>query len=205
VKQELPKSEKVDEISKKEDKKRKLEPTTSSESKPKKSTPSRENGGDKRDIARDLLTKSLGEKFHEAELSPEEVASEIEAELFKLFGTTNKDYNTKIRSLTFNLKNEKNPMLRRDVLGGIITAERLCKMSAQELASPEEQAKREKIAQYHLQAATIGGQEATTDMFQCGRCKARACTYYQLQTRSADEPMTTFVSCTVCKNRWKFC
>ena len=39
--------------------------------------------------------------------------------------------------------------------------------------------------------------------FKCGRCKNRKCTYYQKQTRSADEPMTTFVTCTVCGNRWK--
>lgn len=25
------------------------------------------------------------------------------------------------------------------------------------------------------------------------------------QTRSADEPMTTFVTCTNCGNKWKFC
>jgi hypothetical protein len=31
------------------------------------------------------------------------------------------------------------------------------------------------------------------------------CRYYQMQTRSADEPMTTFVSCLNCNNRWKFC
>ena len=44
-----------------------------------------------------------------------------------------------------------------------------------------------------------------TDQFQCGKCKQRKCTYYQMQTRSADEPMTTFVTCIVCNNRWKFC
>lgn len=45
--------------------------------------------------------------------------------------------------------------------------------------------------------------EASTDNFTCGKCKSTACTYYQLQTRSADEPMTTFVTCTNCGNRWK--
>jgi transcription elongation factor S-II len=45
--------------------------------------------------------------------------------------------------------------------------------------------------------------EASTDNFTCGKCKSKACTYYQLQTRSADEPMTTFVTCTFCGNRWK--
>jgi transcription elongation factor S-II len=39
----------------------------------------------------------------------------------------------------------------------------------------------------------------------CRRChKQTPCDYYQLQTRSADEPMTTFVTCLECDKRWKF-
>jgi len=39
----------------------------------------------------------------------------------------------------------------------------------------------------------------------CSRCKKKTkCDYYQLQTRSADEPMTTFVTCLECDRRWKF-
>lgn len=75
-------------------------------------------------------------------------------------------------------------------------------MTPAEMASAEEQEKRRAIAQWHLEAATIGKMEASTDQFLCGKCKNRKCTYYQLQTRSADEPMTTFVTCTVCNNRW---
>ena len=45
--------------------------------------------------------------------------------------------------------------------------------------------------------------EASTDDFTCGKCKSTKCTYYQLQTRSADEPMTTFVTCLDCGNRFK--
>ena len=41
-------------------------------------------------------------------------------------------------------------------------------------------------------------------IFTCGRCKSRKVTYYQLQIRSADEPMTTFCTCHNCDNRWKF-
>ena len=45
---------------------------------------------------------------------------------------------------------------------------------------------------------------ATTDNFTCYKCKSKKCTYYQMQTRSADEPMTTFVSCLDWGNRWRW-
>ena len=46
--------------------------------------------------------------------------------------------------------------------------------------------------------------EIQDGLFKCGRCKTYKTTYYQLQTRSADEPLTTFVTCVNCSNRWKF-
>nr|QOI90425.1 transcription factor S-II-related protein [Pyramimonas orientalis virus] len=46
-------------------------------------------------------------------------------------------------------------------------------------------------------------QVAKTDMFKCGKCKKRECSYYELQIRSADESSTIFVSCLNCGNRWR--
>lgn len=37
----------------------------------------------------------------------------------------------------------------------------------------------------------------------CGKCKGKRTISWQLQTRSADEPMTTFVQCVLCPNKWK--
>jgi len=42
-----------------------------------------------------------------------------------------------------------------------------------------------------------------TDMFPCGKCKSRNCSYTQRQTRSADEPMTIFLRCLECNHRWR--
>ena len=47
--------------------------------------------------------------------------------------------------------------------------------------------------------------QANTDMFKCGRCKKNKCTYYELQTRSADEATTIFYTCAnkECGKRWR--
>ncbi|KAK6119463.1 hypothetical protein DH2020_046791 [Rehmannia glutinosa] len=84
-------------------------------------------------------------------LTPENLAFKIEAELFKLFGDVNKKYREKGRSLLFNLKDRNNPDLRERVMSGEISPERLCSMSAEELASKElsewRMAKAEEFAQ----------------------------------------------------------
>ena len=39
-------------------------------------------------------------------------------------------------------------------------------------------------------------------LFKCERCKGKNTSYYQLQTRSADEPMTTYIQCLNCNFTW---
>ena len=59
----------------------------------------------------------------------------------------------------------------------------------------DRQAKREKIQ-------LDGDFSRATDKWLCTGCKQRKCTYYELQTRSADEPMTLFIHCLNCGKRW---
>jgi len=37
----------------------------------------------------------------------------------------------------------------------------------------------------------------------CPRCKSTNTKYYEKQVRSADEPMTRFLTCNACLNRWR--
>jgi len=83
------------------------------------------------------LDKQVRGQKEEAEKNPEIVAFEIEVELFKLFGGVNKKYKEKGRSLLFNLKDRNNPELIERVMSGDISPERLCSMTAEELASKE--------------------------------------------------------------------
>jgi DNA-directed RNA polymerase subunit M/transcription elongation factor TFIIS len=44
---------------------------------------------------------------------------------------------------------------------------------------------------------------SSVNIFKCRQCGKQKCITYQLQTRSNDEPMTTFVTCLNCNARWK--
>ncbi|NBP66738.1 MAG: hypothetical protein EBU66_19080 [Bacteroidetes bacterium] len=48
-----------------------------------------------------------------------------------------------------------------------------------------------------------GNKSMATDQFLCTRCFKRECTYYEMQTRSADEPMTIFITCLNCGKHWR--
>lgn len=51
--------------------------------------------------------------------------------------------------------------------------------------------------------ATKALDEDYEGMFTCRRCKSKKTTFYLLQTRSADEPMTAYITCIGCGNKWK--
>ncbi|XP_059194364.1 transcription elongation factor A protein 3 isoform X2 [Centropristis striata] len=134
------------------------------------------------------------------------MAAEIEHHIYQEIKATDMKYKNRVRSRISNLKDPKNPGLRRNVLAGSIDLGRIASMSAEEMASDELKQLRNVLTQEAIrehQMAKTGG--TSTDLLQCGKCKKRNCTYNQVQTRSADEPMTTFVLCNECGNRWKFC
>jgi transcription elongation factor S-II len=137
---------------------------------------------------------------------PSSLGVAVELALHTAHGGVTPAYKAKFRQLHFNLKHDKNPDLRRKVLEGGIAPEELITLSPEDLASDAKREDNQRIRERKLfDAAPAASKQATTDQFQCGKCRQRQCTYYQMQTRSADEPMTTFVSCLNCNNRWKFC
>lgn len=134
------------------------------------------------------------------------VATEIESEVFKEeYSNVNDSYRNKLRTFTMNLRNKKNPELRDNLLTGNLTPPKFIKMSPSEMAPEALRKEMEKLHKQNLfdaQGATE--KRAVTDRFTCGKCKHKRVSYYQMQTRSADEPLTTFCTCENCGNRWKF-
>jgi transcription elongation factor S-II len=107
-------------------------------------------------------------------------------------------YLNHLRSILSNLRDD----LVESIRDGSIQAHTVAFMTHQELYPAkwasliEAKTKRDKNKFETTMAAA-------TDTFTCRNCKKNRCTYYQLQTRSADEPMTTYVSCLECGKRWK--
>ncbi|AFM98064.1 transcription elongation factor S-II [Encephalitozoon hellem] len=122
----------------------------------------------------------------------------------EIFGRNPSDIAKLIRSKCLNLKDKNNPVLCRRVYDGEISPSRYVDMTSEEMKSESLRNEEVKMIEVSLYECQIPTQKAETDMFKCNKCGERKCSYRQLQTRSGDEPMTTFVTCE-CGNKWRFC
>jgi transcription elongation factor S-II len=108
-------------------------------------------------------------------------------------------YTDRLRCVYINLKNEE---LLNKIINKNILAHEVAFMTHQEML-PHKWDKLLEVKKERDENKYTPKIEASTDNFTCRKCKSKRCTYYQLQTRSADEPMTTFVTCLECTTRWK--
>ncbi|KAL3309794.1 Transcription elongation factor A protein 1 [Cichlidogyrus casuarinus] len=155
--------------------------------------------------AREMIATALcAGEIPSGAFDAEYLAGRIETSVFKVFNDTDPKYKQRVRTRVMNLKDSNNPNLRINVLMGTVKPEKLAVMTSEEMASKEMKEMREKFIKETIddhQMTTVGGTE--TDLLKCGKCRKNNCTYNQVQTRSADEPMTTFVYCNNCGHRWK--
>jgi len=154
-----------------------------------------------------LCTAITGDAVHvEGGGDPEYLAEMLEECIFKELKRTDMKYKNRVRSRVSNLKDTRNPNLRLNFLCGQVSPARLAVMSSEEMASDDMKEMRQKFTKQGIDSSQLAIVQGTkTDLLRCGKCGKRNCTYNQVQTRSADEPMTTFVLCNECGNRWKFC
>lgn len=145
------------------------------------------------------------------------VCTELESALNNFSKNNSGVYKEKARSICFNLK--RNASLRNNILEGLIEPSKVMTMSTEELATNEKKAEREKLEKDLQDSRRLDWEQANEEkindmcgikgdllnasLFTCGRCKSTKTTSTQKQTRSADEPMTVFVFCMNCGNRWK--
>jgi transcription elongation factor S-II len=114
-------------------------------------------------------------------------------------------YRQNVRSVLSNIHPEspvKNPRLLSRVLEGEFKLGDIPTMTSYEMYPEKWFELKDKLLQRE-QKILEGNKSRATDQFKCRRCHKRECTYYELQTRSADEPMTCFISCLNCGKEWR--
>jgi len=114
-------------------------------------------------------------------------------------------YRQILRSVLSNLHPSspvKNPRLLTRAIEGELSLYSIPFLSSYEMYPEKWFALKDKLLQRE-QKILEGNKSRATDQFKCRRCLKRECTYYELQTRSADEPMTIFITCLNCGKEWR--
>ncbi|KAF8091607.1 hypothetical protein N665_0441s0014 [Sinapis alba] len=111
-------------------------------------------GDSNRDKVREILQKSLSKVANEVVVEMKEgvvscnswsVAASVESAMFEKLGSFEGTQKAKYRSILFNMGDSSNPDLRRKVLMGEISGERLVTMKKEEMASNKIQMEIQKI------------------------------------------------------------
>jgi transcription elongation factor S-II len=112
-------------------------------------------------------------------------------------------YKQKFLQIQHNLKNS--PVLKGWIIDKKIKTKDVIEMRPEDLWPDGPYAKKmeDRIIKEMRKAYLAKESKNQDGFFKCGRCKSMKTTYYQMQTRSADEPMTVFVSCLNCDKNWK--
>jgi transcription elongation factor S-II len=132
-------------------------------------------------------------------------AIEVEQAGFKAYKGDTPDYRKKMRSLFQNLKVKSNAELGRSIMSGAISADRFVMMTTKELMSAEQRKTDAQLEEENMKKAQVPmAERSISDTLECPSCRKKTVSYSQAQTRSADEPMTTFCSCVSCGKNWKF-
>lgn len=108
-------------------------------------------------------------------------------------------YLDRLRTIYMNMKNEE---FLDQLKTGEVTPKNLESMTHQEM-NPKRWSELIEMKIKRNESRYDNKAVASTDMFTCRKCKSKKCTYYEMQTRSADEPSTIFVTCLDCGKNWK--
>jgi transcription elongation factor S-II len=150
-----------------------------------------------------LLAKAfLSNADHPEEQKALALGKEIEEKIYAK-EKKEKEYSKLFRSKYLNLKERGNRRLCNSVYNKAIGVAEFITMTTEQMKSEELKKIELEMKETSLKDAQTAKMQGETDIFLCHKCNQRNCTYGQLQTRSADEPMTTYVYC-VCGNTWKF-
>lgn len=136
------------------------------------------------------------------ELADENIANDLEAACF-LYANTDKKYTSKARFILGNLRNQNNRKFAFDITNKKVDVIDVPFLSSHEIYPELRKPILELLEKRFVRSILFDNTADNSGIFTCAKCKSKNTTYYSLQTRSADEPMTHFVTCLNCNIVWK--
>ena len=125
----------------------------------------------------------------------------------KIFGEYKADsaYTYRVLEIIYNLK--ENKQFRDKIMSGEIKPKDLATMEVKEMFEKEKRKQLDKKIENLVNAARSDWDQkhakVTSGVYKCKICGGDKTIQYEIQTRSADESMTLFITCVKCKNVWK--
>ena len=114
-------------------------------------------------------------------------------------------YKHKVLSIKSNIVNKESNLKKR-IISGEVNTRTIANLTPDQLHVTGHWAKTMKIhddIEMRADMAKCLLHTKQNGIFKCSKCKSQKTTYYEMQTRSADEPMTAFIQCLDCGKRWK--
>jgi DNA-directed RNA polymerase subunit M/transcription elongation factor TFIIS len=155
---------------------------------------------------RDFIYKKLEETAKQLTSPPsisiQKLAVMIEDSIFKY-----DDHDTRFRALMESLTNPKTVQglqFARRLLEGSLAPEKFASLKGEALMSEEQLREIEQRREIAILSNTVPKPLISkSPLFRCRKCRSNNVSYYQQQTRSADEPMTNFCKCGDCAFEWR--
>ncbi len=166
-------------------------------------------GSSKRNNTRKNLYKNLKVCLKDGEEQKEELVQKvikIEEVIYEKYKGDG-PYTNRVLEILHNIKDKDNIEFREGIVNGEIKPEELATMDEVKMLNKAKRKELDKTIEDKVNEARSDWDKkhskVLSGVYKCRKCGGDKTTQFEMQTRSADEPMTVFISCVECGNSWK--
>ena len=165
-------------------------------------------GSSKRNNTRKNLYKNLKVCLKDGEEQKEELVQKvikIEEVIYEKYKGDG-PYTNRVLEILHNIKDKDNIEFREGIVNGEIKPEELATMDEVKMLNKAKRKELDKTIEDKVNESRSDWDKkhskVLSGVYKC-KCGSDKTTQFEMQTRSADEPMTVFISCVECGNSWK--
>ena len=166
-------------------------------------------GASRRNNTRKNLYKNLKVCLKDGEQQKQELIQKvikIEEAIYEKYKGDG-PYTNRVLEILHNIKDKDNIEFREGIVKGDILPNDLATMDEVKMLNKEKRLELDKTIENKVNEARSDWEKThmkvESGVYKCRICGGNKTTQSEMQTRSADEPMTVFITCADCGNRWR--